>query len=202
MKKLYMICVLLLTMFSRSAAQDAILDRIESANASVTSIQAHFNQTKTLPAGNKEIKSEGTLYFNAKDRMSMLYSVPESDVFIIDGTRLRMVRGEKKNVYDTSKNAVMRSLSTTLLSCIAGQVRALAEANDADISAEQTDGCYLVTMTSRRRASKGYSSIVLKYDLKTCILTSMKMVEFSRISTLYELSDIRKGVAIDPAVYQ
>ncbi|MCM1501266.1 MAG: outer membrane lipoprotein carrier protein LolA [Bacteroidales bacterium] len=202
MKRIYMILAMLIALPFALSAEDRILDRIESMNASVESIEAHFDQTRTLPASGKEIKSAGTLYFNSKDRMSMLYTTPATDVFIIDGTRLRMVRGGKQNVFDTSKNAMMGSLSTTLLSCINGHVRSLAQANDADVAVEQTKDGYLVTMTARKKAAKGYSSIVLLYDQKTCVLKSMKMVEFSKISTLYEMSSIRTNVDVDPDVYR
>lgn len=193
--------LLLAAMPSGLLAQEDILDKIESANSSVTAIEAHFNQTKTLPASGKEIKSKGTLYYNAKDRMSLIYDVPESDVFIIDGVKMSMSRGGKKNVFDTSKNALMGNLSATLLNCITGKIRALAQSNDADVTAEKTKEGYLVTATARKKAAKGYSSIVLLYNPDTFVLTSMKMVEFSKISTFYELSSIRTGVKIDPAVY-
>lgn len=182
-------------------AQENILDRIESANASVMTIEAHFDQTKTLPASGKNLKSEGTLYYNAKDRMALIYDVPESDMFIIDGAKMSMSRGGRKNVFDTSKNVLMGNLSSTLLNCITGRIRALAQANDADVTAEETKEGYLVTATARKKAARGYSSIVLLYDLETCVLSSMKMVEFSQISTLYELSSIKTGVKIDPSVY-
>ncbi|MDE6872727.1 MAG: outer membrane lipoprotein carrier protein LolA [Bacteroidales bacterium] len=201
MKKIAMMAALLIVMPLGLLAQDVILDRIESMNASIKTIEAHFDQTKTLPASGKEIKSEGTLYFTAKDRMSMVYSSPESDLFIIDGTKVSMSHGGRKNVYDTSRNALMGSLSATLLGCITGQVRPLAMENDAEIAAEQTKDGYLVTMTARKKAAKGYSSIVLLYDLKTCVLKRMEMVEFSKISNLYEMSSIKTGGAIPPAVY-
>lgn len=192
---------MLLVMSVAAMAQGRILDKIEEKNSSVEAIEAHFDQVKTLPATGKEIKSEGTLYFNAKDRMSMIYTDPASDVFIIDRTKLCMVRSGKRNVYDITKNALMGSLSSTLLNCITGKIRTLAVANDAEIGAEQTSEGYVVTLTARKKASKGYSKIVLLYDPATCILKRMEMVEFSQISTLYKMSSIKTGVNIDPYVY-
>ena len=182
------------------SAQDASLDRIERKNTALETIEAHLNQTRTLQSG-KEIVSEGTLYFSSPDRMSMIYSVPESDLFIIDGKSLYMARGKSRQLYDTEKNALMRSLSSTLLYCVRGQLRTLAQENNAEISVEDTSAGCKVTLNALKRSARGYSQIVLLYDRTTSVLVRMELVEFSRIRTVYEMSDIRTDITVDEAVY-
>ncbi len=178
-----------------------ILEKIEKNNASMTTIQADFVQTRTLPATGKQIHYEGKLLFSSPDRMSMVYTVPETDIFLINGSSLYMVRDGKKGLYDTNKNPLMWSLSNTLCSCVTGKVEALAEENDADIQATEIAGGYRVTLTARTKGTKGYSEIVIEYDTKTTVITLLKLTEFSGVSNLYEMSSIQRNTLINNEVY-
>ncbi len=181
--------------------QTTILEKIEQTNSSLKTLQAHFDQTKTIPANGREISYEGTLYFTSPSQMSMDYSKPESEAFIINGTSLYMVRDGRQGLYDTTKNNMMRSLSNTLCSCIMGKINDLAKANDAEITAGLTGDGYLVSLTARVKGTRGYSNIYLVYDKTTYVLVKMKLVEFSGISNLYEMSSISRNTAVDSAVY-
>ncbi len=181
--------------------EDEMLDKIQNANTSFTTLQAHFTQVKTLAATGRQINYDGTLYFTSPDKMSMPYTTPETDCFIINGQQLYMVRDGREGLYDTKKNALMRNLSVTLCACVMGQVRDLAQENDADILLNQEQDGYRVTLIARNKGTRGYSRIILLYGKKNLALKKMELVEFNGTSNIYEMSDIKLNVAVDESVY-
>lgn len=193
--------ILSLLAFPAKAQTDKILSGIEKANSSVSTVEAHFSQTRTILASGKKTEMEGILYFSAPDKMSMHYSTPAFDLLTINGNQFHLKRSGKASTYNTDKNALMGSLSKTLLRCIKGQVSATAEDNDADVEAKSNGNNWEVTLLARKKAARGYSKIILEYRKSDGMLVSMEMVEFSGISNLYRMSDILTGMEIDKSVY-
>jgi len=200
-KVLSVIALMLCTLLQAQDNQ-AVLTQIEKANAAITSIEGKFSQTKLLASNGKEIKSAGTIYISGSDQMAMHYDAPSTDLLIINGERFYMVRGKKKNNFNTEKNKAMRSLRNTLLYCIHGKPALLAEENGATISTGKDASGYTVTLTSEKKTPRGYEKIVLNYDAKSMMLNRMEMIEWSGNSTTYTITDIRTNGNIDAQVYQ
>lgn len=193
------IIVLLSALFitlGASAATDATLDKIQKANSSLKTVECAFAQTKTLQAAGKIIRSAGQLYFTSDGQLSMQYSKPEGEALIINGKQVCTRRGGKKMVFNTDKNQQMNALSLTLIGCIEGRARDVAEANAADVSVKDMKDGYVVTISARAASPRGYSKIILNYRHSDCTLVRMEMVEFAGVQTVYEMSDIRKGVNV------
>lgn len=182
-------------------AQNDILSEIEKGNAAYNTIQGDFTQTKTLAAKGTKVQSEGMLYISGDHQMAQHYQAPSADVLIINGNDFYMVRGKKKNKFNTAKNKTMRSLRNTLLYCVHGKPAALAAENGAEITAVQKSDGYEVTLVSTKKTARGYAKIVLLYDLKTKLLTRMQMNEYNGNSTLYQMSGLRTNQPIDASVY-
>ncbi len=182
-------------------AQNDILSEIEKGNAAYNTIQGDFTQTKTLAAKGTKVQSEGMLYISGDHQMAQHYQAPTADVLIINGSDFYMVRGKKKNKFNTAKNKTMRSLRNTLLYCVHGKPAALAAENGAEITAVQKSDGYEVTLVSTKKTARGYAKIVLLYDLKTKLLTRMQMNEYNGNSTLYQMSGLRTNQPIDASVY-
>lgn len=192
-----MLCTLL-----RAQDNQAILAQIEKANADITSIKGEFEQTKTIAANGKQIKSDGTLYISDSDKMAMHYNAPSNDLLIINGERFYMIRGKKKNDFNTAKNKAMRSLRNTLLYCVHGKPAQLAEENNANISASKESEGLIVTLTSQKKTARGYKKIILNYDSQSQLLTRMEMIEWGGNSTVYEISGIKTNATFPATVYE
>lgn len=196
---IFIIFSLLLPLFfcgRAEAAENAILTKVKSANAAVKTIESSFTQSRTIKAAGRTIKSSGTLYYDVTGKMSMFYDAPSSDLLVINGTSFYMKRGGRGSTFDTSKNTLMRDLSSTLLNCLGGKVQEVADANNASVWAEEVSGTYLVTLKARKVATKGYSRIVLTYRKSDCLLVKMQMDEFGGISTIYSMSGIKTGSGV------
>lgn len=182
-------------------AQNDILSEIEKGNAAYNTIQGDFTQTKTLVAKGTKVQSEGLIYVSGDEQMAQHYQAPSADVLIINGNDFYMVRGKKKNKFNTDKNKTMRGLRNTLLYCVHGKPTALAAENNAEITAVQKPDGYEVTLVSTKKMARGYAKIVLLYDLKTKLLTRMQMDEYNGNSTLYQMSGLRTNQPVDASVY-
>lgn len=182
-------------------AQNHILVEIEEANAQYKTIEGMFTRTQINAVKGISVKSEGDLYIADDAQMAQYYKAPSTDLLIINGNDFYMVRGKKKNKFNTEKNKTMRGLRNTLLCCIHGKPAMLAAENSAEIIAEKKKDGYEVVLTSTKKTPRGYAKIVLTYDLESKLLTKMQMDEYNGNSTLYEMSDMKINTRIDANVF-
>ena len=197
-KFLLTICLFFSTML---CAQNNVLAEIEKANAAYKTIEGSFVRTQVNAAKGTSLKTDGVLYIAGETQMAQHYKAPCNDVLIINGDDFYMVRGKKTNKFNTAKNKTMRGLSNTLLYCLHGKPGALAAENGAAITAEKKAKGYEVTLVSTKKTPRGYAKIVLMYDLKSKLLTTMQMDEYNGNSTLYEMKGLKTNGNVDAKVF-
>ncbi|MCR5003062.1 MAG: outer membrane lipoprotein carrier protein LolA [Bacteroidales bacterium] len=177
-----------------AADNNAALAKIESLNAPVKSISAQFFHKRTIKAAGKVIKMEGNLDFANPDKLKMIYTTPATDKIVIDGKNFTIARGKNPQTFDTSKNALMASLSNTLLNCFKGRISTVAADNNAEVKVAETADKYTVTLTAKKAQTRGYSKIVLTYRKSDGLLMTMEMEEFSGITNLYTMSGAKRNI--------
>ena len=182
-------------------AQNNVLAEIENANTAYKVITGDFVRTQTNVTKGTSIKAGGTLYIVGEDQMAQYYKAPSTDLLIINGNDFYMIRGKKTNKFNTEKNKPMRSLRNTLLYCVHGKPMLLATENGAEITAEKKANEYEVVLVSTKKTPRGYAKIVLTYDLKSKLLTKMRMDEYNGNSTLYEMNALKTNGNIDVEVF-
>ena len=195
MKKIAILLLSLLTLAPAWAGGDDILDRIEASGASLTTLEGSFSQTRTIKANGKSTQMSGSFYFSSPDRMSMIYN-EESEGLVLNGNKFYIRRGGKSHKGEISHNKQMEQLANVLFGCVQGQVRAVAEANNASTSITSEKGCTVVTLTAKKKSSKGFSRIVLRYRNGDLLLTSVLLEESSGTKNEYTLSSPVTGSAI------
>ena len=196
---LFMICLFASTIL---CAQNNVLTEIEKANAAYKTIEGSFARTQVNAAKGTSVKTEGALYIAGENQMAQHYQAPCLDVLIINGDDFYMARGKKTNKFNTAKNKTMCGLRNTLLYCVHGKPAALAAENGAEITAEKNAKGYEVTLVSTKKTPRGYAKIVLMYDLKSKLLTTMQMDEYNGNSTLYEMSGLKTNGNVDAKVFE
>ena len=199
LKKLALLLILCCSV-DAFADDTAILTKIEQAGSAPKTLSATFRQMKVVKATGSKIHLEGTLYFVAPDKMAQHYT-NANEALIINGKQFYMVRSGKKLLFDTDKNPPMRSLRNTLLYCLQGKLRTLAADNDAELTVAEDAKGYTITLTARKKAVRGYQTIVLRYSKTNNLLMTMEMNEFSGNSTIYTMSDYKTNGQIDAAKF-
>ena len=185
-------------MFPAAADDAAILSQIESANSSLSTVQASFTH-KNVKSG-KTSNYSGTYYYSAGS-LAMAYTTDEESL-IATPSALYVKHKGKVHKGDPAHNARMRSLSNTLINCIKGKITTVAEENKADWSLKNDGSLYSITITAKKKASKGYASITLKYRKSDCLLTALRLEEFNGTVNEYALSDIKTGVSVSADLFK
>ena len=134
---------------------------------------------------------EGAMYFTSPEKLRMQYTTPATDLVVINGKTMYIRRGsEYGNVFDTAKTPSMGILRNSLLYSIRGRMRDVAAENKADISVVEEAKNYIVTVSAKAKAPRGYSRITVTYRKSDCLPVVLVMEEFSGTVNTYTLSDI------------
>lgn len=161
---------------------------IKNAGSVRSDIICHFSQQRHTVALNKVDNLEGELYYSATDRMSMHYSNPQTDLLVINGDQFYMASGKRKNHFNLTQNATMRSLAHLLLNSMYGDVEAIATETGAQIEYTSDAQYHIFTLTKTKREVKGYRRVVLKYAKTDLLLHYMLLEEHSGNYNTYTLT--------------
>ena len=190
MRRLFLILsAALLPLAASAASESEILDKIEKANAALPAAQSHFDQSRFIKASGKTINMEGAMYFVPPEKLRMQYSSPATDLTVING-KMMYIRRDVGNAFDCSKTPAMGVLRNSLLYSIRGMMRDVAKENDGALTVTEEAKNYIVTVSARKKAARGYSRISVTYRKSDCLPVVLVMEEFSGTVNTYTMSDI------------
>ena len=163
---------------------DEIMSKVENAKARTEVIDRNFKEVRKSPSGS-EVELTGHLIYKPDSYLSMEYD--NGELFLIDGMKMTIRRDGKENVFDLTKNLLMKNLSHALLYSFRGTLMELSREQKTMINAVLKDGCYEVTLAATKPSPKGYSRIVVYYDARTYAIKAMQMDEFTGATTSYSM---------------
>lgn len=147
-----------------------------------------FTQTKVMKVSGKTTNKAGHIVFDGNDHLSMTYTEPEGDYFIIDGNMVRINMDGKKADLDSEKVKMVQLQRATLLNCLSGNWEQAAEDNNADLTIVEKDGLKTVSIVARGKVPRGgYNSVELTYRLSDGMMTKMILEEVIGIQNTYEM---------------
>ncbi|MBQ0122479.1 MAG: hypothetical protein KBS38_02500 [Bacteroidales bacterium] len=184
MKRIILSIIAIISGISLNAQSgEEIIGRIAKAGEKGFTIERKFNEVRKS-AGKKAVTLDGDLKW--KDgNLVMDYSNGEH--FSIEGTRMTIRRGGKQQVFDLTKNMMMKALSHALTYSFEGKLMELSKEQNTNLVATRDGKEYVVTLNATRKAARGYNRIVVRYDTATCCIKSMIMDEFNGTSTSYTI---------------
>lgn len=180
---------------------DKTLDKIESVGKKHTSITGSLTQVRTTAAKAK-IDMAGTLYYTDKTQFAIDYTTPAGNRTVINGQNMLLIAKGKNQKFNLPKSPSMQKLADFLIDAMAGRVRKIATSNNADYSVKESSGTYTVEMTAKKKAAKGFASIRLVYRQSDCVMTEMETVDFSGVSNLYKMTDIKVNTPVDETAFK
>ena len=147
-----------------------------------------FTQTKTLKVSGKTTDKAGHLIFDGNDHLSMIYSEPEGDYFIIEGNQMKINMDGKKADLDADKAKMVKLQRATLLNCLSGNWEQAAEDNNADLTVTEENGFRNVLIKAKGMVPRGgYSSVELTYRLSDGMMIKMVLEEAIGVINTYEI---------------
>lgn len=151
-------------------------------------IDTDFTQTKVMKVSGKTTHKEGHLIYDGNDQLSMTYTEPEGEYFIIEGNIVKINLDGKKVELDAEKAKMVQLQRATLLNCLSGNWEQAAEDNNADITVSDGKDFRTVSIVARVKAPRGgYNSVELTYRLSDGMMVKMILVDSLGIQNTYEL---------------
>ena len=137
-----------------------------------------FTQTKVMKVSGKTTEKAGHITFDGKDQLSMVYSDPEGEYFIIEGNNVKINMDGKKADLDANKVKMVGLQRSTLLNCLQGNWEQAATDNNAELTINEEKGIKTVSIVATSKVPKGgYKSVVLTYRVSDNTMTKMVLEE-------------------------
>lgn len=147
-----------------------------------------FTQTRVMKVSGKTITKVGHLVFDGIDHLTMNYSDPQGEYFIIEGDKVIMNMDGKKANMDANKLNMIKMKRAMLINCLAGNWEQVAEDNKAETSISEKDGfCTIFLKVKGKAVKSGYSSVELTYRIADGKLLKMVLEEAIGNKNTYEI---------------
>ena len=147
-----------------------------------------FTQTKLLKISGKTTEKAGHLVFDGNDHLTMTYTEPEGEYFIIEGNQVKINMDGKKANLDADKAKMVKLQRSTLLNCLSGNWEQAAEDNNADLTVTEDKGFRNVLIKAKGKVPRGgYSSVELTYRLSDGMMIKMVLEEAIGSINTYEI---------------
>lgn len=147
-----------------------------------------FTQTRVMKVSGKTINKTGHLTFDGEDHLTMNYSSPEGEYFIIEGDKVKMNMDGKKNELDANKLNMVKLQRATLINCLSGYWEQVAEDNNAESTIKEKDGlCTIFLKVKEKAVIGGYSALELTYRIADGKLVKMMLEEATGTRNTYEI---------------
>jgi hypothetical protein len=166
-----------------------IIAMLFSVSASAQQIfDTEFTQTKLLKISGKTTEKAGHLVFDGNDHLTMTYTEPEGEYFIIEGNQVKINMDGKKADLDADKAKMVKLQRSTLLNCLSGNWEQAAEDNNADLTVTEDKGFRNVLIKAKGKVPRGgYSSVELTYRLSDGMMIKMVLEEAIGSINTYEI---------------
>ena len=147
-----------------------------------------FKHTHRLKVNGKTTVMKGRLTYDGSDKLSMIYSDPDSDYFIIDGAQIKMNLYGKKTEMDSEKVSMIKLQRATLLNCLNGNWEQAAKDNNATATSSEKLGFRTVNIVSGKVVPRGgYKSVSITYRIKDGKVTRLTLEDAVGIEDTYEM---------------
>ena len=173
MKHIYLIIIALLLSVTTFAQQ----------------LDTDFTQTRVMKISGKTTEKAGHLTFDGNDHLTMTYTQPKGEYFIIEGNMVKINMDGKKADLDAEKAKMVQLQRATLLNCLSGNWEQAAENNNADLTVTEENGIKTVSIVARGKVPRGgYNSVELTYRLSDGMMTKMVLEEAIGIINTYQIN--------------
>ena len=163
-----------------------IIDHINQVAHSLKSMQADFVQTKTMKMLGDKMVSNGKMYYQQSDKLHWEYTTPYTYTFILNGDKVLLKKGTRKDVIDVNKNRVFKEIARIMMSSMVGTC--LTEKKDFSISVVESDQSYTATL-------------ILTFTKKTSMISRVVMYEKNGDNTEIVLKNVVTNKTINPSYF-
>lgn len=195
------LCLALGVASAQNVNQAQALQEISAAAASIKTMQCDFVQTKSLKMLGDKMVSKGRMWCEQPNMIRWQYNSPYTYTFILNNNKVTLTKGNHREEIDVNKNKMFREIARIMMNSVLGKV--LTDKADFKSSVARKGIYYIVTLLPQKKGMKQmFTSILLHYDTKLKMVTTVEMHEKNGDSTLIELKAIKKNNPINASQFQ
>ena len=195
-QKILVLAILLCSTLVTNAQTGEIIEKISTANLKVTSITAGFNQVRRIAFMEGDVKSSGSFYYAKPDKLAMKYTKPEDDLMLLSGDEFVMIADGKYSKRPIKQNSNVSQIQNILSSCLQGDLKKM---NTSELKQMENDTQYVIT--AKLSDKSAIEQVIVSYDKKDMVLSSLQTIESDGSYTLYILEGKKLNTAIDQSVF-
>jgi outer membrane lipoprotein-sorting protein len=169
------------------------------ATAATESIQSDFGQEKSMTMLSEKIKSTGKFWWLKKDKLRMEYIQPYSYLMILNGGKILIKEGQKKNIVSANSNKVFQQVNRILIDCVGGS---MLDNPDFQATVYESTGSFLVELKPlSKNLQELYKNINIVIDKKDYTATAIEMFEPSGDKTIIRFQNKEINAHIPDSVF-
>lgn len=180
--------------------QEEIVEKINVASRTLTSLDCSFVQTKNLSLLNEQMVSEGKMYYSRHGKLRWEYTSPYKYLFILKGTSVYVGNESRKDIIDTNTNKIFKEVARLMMSTVTGT--AIANSTDFKIDVADGDKVWRVTLSPKKRELKAmFSKIEMRFNKSDMVISEITLFEKKGDRTDLRFTSISTNRVIDESVF-
>ncbi len=199
----YILSILLLCAPLTIGAQTAVsgqtaaqmMQKVGEMAQKTKTMQCSFTQTKTLKMLSQKMVSKGRMAYSQPSKLRWQYVSPYQYTFILNGTKVLMKSAQRKDVVDAAKSKVFREITAIMMSSVTGEC--LTDKQRFKTQMFVDGNKWIAQLTPLKKEMKQmFSLLVITFDSKQLIATTVEMREKGGDNTIIELHQVKKNAAV------
>ncbi len=199
----YILSILLLCAPLTIGAQTAVsgqtaaqmMQKVGEMAQKTKTMQCSFTQTKTLKMLSQKMVSKGRMAYSQPSKLRWQYVSPYQYTFILNGTKVLMKSAQRKDVVDAAKSKVFREITAIMMSSVTGEC--LTDKQRFKTQMLVDGNKWIAQLTPLKKEMKQmFSLLVITFDSKQLIATTVEMREKGGDNTIIELHQVKKNAAV------
>ena len=204
MKRLLIIWLMFLGLLTMASAQNytaaQVKQKLKAVATSTKTMQCDFVQTKYVKMLNDKVVSRGKMYYARDNKLRWEYISPYQYTFVLNGQKVSMKNGKRSSTLDVKNNKMFTQITQIMVSTMVGQC--VSDNRDFKVSLQGSGTQWKAVMTPlRSEMKKMFRSIVVGFNMKSCVVSSIEMVEKNGDKTIINIQDAKINTSISQSLF-
>lgn len=181
----------------------ALTAEINQAASKMTSMECSFVQTKRLKMLNDKLTSRGEMRYRSNGScLRWEYTSPYTYTFVMNGTKVMLDSGKKKNVIDVKTNRMFEEIARIMMNSVTGQCLTDKTEFSVKLYTEGKNAVVADLTPLKKQMKQMFVKIRLHFDRTAKTVNRVEMYEKGGDFTVIELLDIKKNRQIDDKYFK
>lgn len=182
------------------AQQRAMITKIMNVESTIKTIQCNFVQIKRLSMLNDKMVSHGRMIYQKPYSLHWEYQSPYSYIFIINGAKVLIKQGGKKNSIDIKSGRMFQEITRIMMNSVTG--KDLMSSSEFNVKMYTQYNDWVADLIPKRHQIKSmFSTIRIYFDSNKSIVSKIEMFEKGGDKTEIELRNVQINAHINEKLF-